>query len=146
MIVYDLKCKNDHRFEGWFRDSATYDAQRKARKVDCPLCGSTKIEKAPMAPRLGKSKGEMEHAEKRANELARKILEDVKELRKQVEENCDYVGEKFAEEARRIHYGETESRGIYGEATEEESKALEEEDIKFQRVPWTSKRNKRKEN
>jgi hypothetical protein len=140
MIVYDLKCPNEHKFEGWFRDSATYDAQRKARKVDCPVCGSTKIDKAPMAPRLGKGVGDGERAEKRARALARKILSDVKKLKEHVETNCDYVGDKFAEEARKIHYGEKEARGIYGEATDAETKELADEDIKFAHIPWPSKR------
>ena len=141
MILYDLRCKNDHKFEAWFRDSGSYDAQRKAHKVDCPFCGTTKVEKAPMAPRLGRGTGDQDRAEKRAREVARKILDDVRALRNAVEENCDYVGDKFAEEAKRIHFGETEGRGIYGEATEEESKELEENDIKFARIPWVPRRN-----
>lgn len=136
MIVYELKCKNDHQFDGWFRDSAAYDVQRKARKIGCPVCGTAKVEKAPMAPRLGKGTGDSERADERARALARKVLADVKQLRKQVEANCDYVGERFAEEARRIHYGETEQRGIYGEASDEETRSLEDEDIKVARIPW----------
>lgn len=143
MIVYDLKCKNDHQFEAWFRDSATYDAQRKSRKVDCPYCGTTKIEKAPMAPRLGKGTavGDGESAELRAREVARKILSDMRALRQAVEKNCDYVGENFAEEAKKIHYGESDERAIYGEATEEESQELEDENVKFARIPWVNRRN-----
>ncbi len=140
MILYELKCKHDHQFEAWFRDSATFDTQRKARKVDCPFCGTTKVEKAPMAPRLARGKGEQDRAEKRAREVARKILDDVKALRTVVEENCDYVGDQFSEEAKRIHFGEAEERGIYGEATDEESKELEKHDIKFARIPWGSRR------
>ena len=136
MIVYELKCKNDHQFEGWFRDSAAYDVQRKARKVCCPVCGTAKVEKALMAPRLGKGTGDSERADEQARALSRKVLAEVKQLRKQVEANCDYVGERFAEEARRIHYGETEQRGIYGEASDEETRALEDEDIKVARIPW----------
>jgi hypothetical protein len=140
MILYELKCKHDHQFEAWFRDSATFDAQRKARKVDCPFCGSTKIEKAPMAPRLVRGKGEWGSAEKRAREVARKILDDVKALRAVVEQNCDYVGDQFAEEAKRIHYGEADERGIYGEATEEESEDLQKHEIKYARIPWVARR------
>ncbi|MBM3570162.1 MAG: DUF1178 family protein [Alphaproteobacteria bacterium] len=128
MIVFDLKCRKDHRFEAWFPDSAAYERQVKAKKVACPECGATKIAKAPMAPALKRSESDI-----RAAAEARKML--VK-MREQVEKNCDYVGPQFAEEARRIHHGETDARNIYGEATAEESKALREEGVDFGEVPW----------
>jgi hypothetical protein len=131
MINFSLRCADGHEFEGWFRDGATYDKQAKSGKVSCPDCGSTKVEKAPMAPRLAKSssKPEMSLAEMRKALLA---------LRKHVEANCDYVGPRFAEEARKIHYGEVERRSIYGESTLDEAKELSEEGIAFGRVPWIS--------
>ena len=141
MILYCLKCSNGHTFEAWFRDSATYDRQSGAGKVDCPFCGDSRVNKAPMAPHLGKHGGRGETAEERATVVARQILQAVGQLRNQVEENCDYVGDKFAEEARRIHYGETEARGIYGEATDEEASELEDEGIEYERVPWLPRRN-----
>src|SRR5687767_9488011 len=119
MILYDLRCSRDHAFEGWFRDSKAYDGQRRSGRVVCPICSDKKIRKAPMAPRLAKPS---QSAEAEA-------LTALRQVRRQIETNCDYVGERFAEEARKIHYGETGKRGIYGEATESDSKALADEGI-----------------
>src|SRR5262245_11002265 len=110
MIRYQLTCKKEHSFEGWFRDSAAYDAQAKKKLVSCPVCGSTKVAKAPMAPAVSK-KGELAEA---ANK-AKQVKEFVLNLRKQVEENSEYVGDRFPTEARAIHYGDAEERQIYGE-------------------------------
>src|SRR5579883_397923 len=112
MILFTLRCAGGHEFEGWFRDGHTFEAQQKAGEIACPECGDTAVEKAVMAALL--------------------------ELRRQVEANCDYVGDRFAEEARRIHYGEVDPHGIYGEATEEESRELIEEGIEIRRIPWIS--------
>jgi hypothetical protein len=140
MILYDLRCVAGHAFEGWFRDSAAYDAQAKARKVVCPVCGSKKVEKALMAPRLGRRNRrdgkEPAPAEKTVTVQQAEMLKALRTMRKQIESNCDYVGERFPEEARRIHYGETEERGIYGEASDSEAEALNEEGIAVSRVPW----------
>lgn len=133
MIVFDLKCRNDHQFQGWFKNGDAFDAQSAAGEVSCPLCGDTKVEKAPMAPRLVKSRGDA--VERRAQVMA-EVKRALGELRSQVEEKCDYVGDKFPEEARKIHYGETEARGIYGEATKEEADALEDEGIEVASIPW----------
>jgi len=154
MILFDLQCAKGHRFESWFRDGATYDSQAAGRKLACPLCGSRKVEKAPMAPRIGKSRppameaptvepkpvaatektaAGMPAAEKAA--LAEQ-MRTLRALRKKIEENCDYVGPEFAEEARKIHYGESDPRGIYGETTSEEAEALDDEGIEFARIPW----------
>jgi|SRR5271167_1022972 len=148
MIVYSLHCTKHHEFEAWFRDSAAYDAQRAKRAVTCPECGSTKIEKAPMAPRL--SKGSRQDAaeasappqspaqgaaptSRSAALMARGALEAI---RKEIEAKCDYVGPQFAEEARKIHYGETPKRDIYGETSDAEADALAQEGVEFQRIPW----------
>jgi len=140
MIVYQLRCGNDHEFEAWFRDSATYEEQAAAGDVVCPFCANTKVSKAVMAPNIATRKSAPSDAqdnrdEERAREVAEKILEAVGEIRRHVEDNCDDVGDKFAEEARRIHYGETEERGIYGSATEEEADELVEEGVEFYRLP-----------
>ncbi len=127
MILYDLRCGQDHGFEGWFRDSKAYDGQRRAGRVVCPVCGDKKVRKAPMAPRVAKNRSGASEAE---------ALTTLRQMRQQVEANCDYVGERFAEEARKIHYGETEKRGIYGEATESASKELADEGIEVGRIPW----------
>lgn len=133
MIKYELKCRKDHVFEAWFYDSATYDKQATAGKVVCPVCNSRKVTKAPMAPRIGKSKAEKAAAE--AKEIA-KVREALTELRDHVEKNADYVGDQFAEEARKIHYGEADKRNIYGEATKEEAKELVEEGVDVAMIPW----------
>lgn len=144
MIVYQLICGNDHEFEAWFRDSATYERQVADGDVACPFCANADVGKAIMAPNIstGKTKarsapkdGEPDKAEVRARELAAKILEAVGDIREHVEANCDDVGDRFAEEARRIHYGETEERGIYGRATDDEAGELDDEGIEFFRLP-----------
>jgi hypothetical protein len=128
MIVYELRCAEDHVFEGWFRNSDAFDAQAEGGQVECPVCGSTDVRKAPMAPRIGKSAAEREAA---------KVMHDkLNELCRQVEERCVYVGNDFAEEARKIHYGETEHRDIYGQTTADEAASLRDEGVAFAAIPW----------
>lgn len=148
MIVYDLKCRKDHVFEAWFPDSASFAEQVEAGKVLCPVCGSRKVTKALMAPNLLKgARGEAEppcqpsEVAVADTEKAAELRGLLRELREHVESNCDYVGEDFAEEARKIHYGEEESRGIYGEASDDEAKALEDEGVTVQKVPWLPREN-----
>ena len=130
MIVYNLRCKNSHEFEGWFKDSAAFDAQAASGKLACPLCESRKVEKAIMAPSVSGAKKEPATADE-----SRKMRHFMTGLRKYVQENADYVGPKFAEEARKIHYGETEERHIYGEATLKEAKELVEEGVDVAPLP-----------
>ena len=168
MIVFDLKCKKEHVFEAWFRDSAAYAEQVEAGVVRCPVCGSSQVEKALMAPNVTTRRQNKESATASpavnapapggpvsppappakmspaagsvtTNADVEKVIEvmqALKELRENVERECDYVGSDFAEEARKIHYGEREPRGIYGESSDEDAKALEEEGVEFARVPW----------
>lgn len=146
MIVYSLRCAKNHDFEAWFRDSEAYEAQASRRAIACPECDSTKVNKAPMAPHLlrGKSaereRGLAERpaagAKQPAGEaavMAKNILET---LRREIEAKCEYVGERFAEEARKIHYGEVKRRDIYGQASSAEADALTEEGVDFHRIPW----------
>jgi hypothetical protein len=133
MILFKLKCSAEHEFEGWFRDGATYERQAKRGLIDCPTCGDTAIEKAPMAPRLARSAAPEKAPTPPAPEQMRRMLQQV---RRHVETTCDYVGERFAEEARRIHHGQADSRGIYGEASDAESRALADEGIEVARLPW----------
>jgi len=140
MIKYSVRCENTHEFEGWFKDSATFDAQAKSGDIVCPHCGNTKVSKAPMSPRISKSSNTGSTPEARAREVAERILEAAQQMRKEVEANCDYVGDQFADEARRIHYGEADERGIYGEASDEETQELDEEGIEVYRLP-TIRRN-----
>lgn len=133
MIVYDLKCRKDHVFEAWFPDSAAFDAQAGAGKVVCPVCGSNKVIKAPMAPRLAPRKNGETAA---ADPEAANVMRQLRDLRAQVEKNCDYVGDRFAEEARKIHYREVDPRGIYGEASPQEANDLRDEGIEVGVIPW----------
>jgi hypothetical protein len=131
VIVYNLRCRNSHEFEGWFKDSAAYDAQSQGGKVLCPVCNSRKVEKAIMAPAVGS-------AARKSSQTAdeqKQMRQFMTGLRKYVQSNADYVGPKFAEEARKIHYGETEHRHIYGEATIEEAKELVEEGVDVAPLP-----------
>jgi hypothetical protein len=140
MIVFDLLCGNDHEFESWFQDSAAFEKLVKAGHVACPACGDTKITKSLMAPAVSgtRKKGDRKKAiSAKAAQQMGQYMEAVKEMREQVEKNCDYVGEKFPEEARKMHYGEAETRNIYGEASDSEAEALKEEGVEVQRIPWT---------
>lgn len=128
MIVYSLRCKTGHEFEGWFKDSAAFDTQAASGKLVCPSCHSRKVEKAIMAPSVSGTK-------KSAPEEMRRMHQYMTGLRKYVRDNAEYVGPRFAEEARRIHYGETDERQIYGESTVEEAVELVEEGIDVAPLP-----------
>jgi len=163
MIRYALNCEQGHSFESWFANSAAYDKQAKRALVSCPVCGSAKVEKALMTPRLSRA----DIAEPQPPSPApptpappkpiqpaplppippgktpvaimspqeREVRQKLKELRDHVTKNASYVGPRFPEEARKIHYGETEHRSIYGEASPEEAKALHDEGIEFHPLP-----------
>jgi hypothetical protein len=140
VIAYNLICRDGHEFEGWFKDSAAYDAQAKKGVLTCPFCGDDDVKKAIMAPAVKtsvtKAKGRQEVAQADANKPdAQKLRQFMAGYRKFVEENAEYVGPKFPEEARKIHYGETEERHIYGESTLGEARELIEEGIQIAPVP-----------
>ena len=144
MILYELKCHRGHAFEAWFLNGAIYDSQQASGDVSCPHCGTTGVSKAPMAPNIARGRSEPSQglgSEYRAQEVVEKILEAVDGLREEIEENCDYVGDEFAEEAKRIHFGESEERGIYGEATEKEADELDDEGVEYFRFPTPRCRN-----
>jgi hypothetical protein len=154
MIRYALVCDRRHNFEAWFQSSANYDKQAKRALVSCPTCGSTKIEKAIMAPSISRAGKRQEQAIV-ANELPatspapaetvapvamlspqeREVRKKLKELRDHLIKNADNVGKKFPEEARKMHYGEIEHRSIYGEASPRDAKELYEEGIDFHPLP-----------
>jgi hypothetical protein len=147
MILFDLQCAKKHVFESWFKDSAAYERQAKRGLVTCPYCGSAKVEKALMAPRLsGTRKSRKAKPEGSASpvavaadpttENAAELHRQLAQLRRHIETNFDAVGDRFAEEARKIHYGEVAQRSIYGRTTAEEARALEEEGVEFAPVPW----------
>jgi len=143
MIVFDLKCPHNHTFEAWFRSSADYETQREQGIVECPFCGSTDISKALMAPNVA-AKSNSKSApvpavtnsqDPKVQELAAQAQELFQKVREHVEDSCDYVGNDFAEEARKIHYGESEERGIYGESTAEETQELLDEGVEILPLP-----------
>ena len=142
MIRYALGCETGHTFESWFNNSAAYDRQAARGLIACPLCGSTKVEKAIMSPALsGAREDSAPAAEPEKTPVAIVSKEEVevrkkpKELRDHVVKNADYVGEKFPEEARRMHYGEIEHRSIYGEASPDAARSLADEGIEFHPLP-----------
>jgi hypothetical protein len=145
MIVYDLACDKGHQFEAWFKDSSAYDRQEKKKQLSCAVCGSTRVRKAPMAPRIGSGKkdsaedaapSQASYANHPEMKKAAALMKELAELRRHVEKNADYVGAKFADEARKMHYGEKDRRNIYGEASNEDAQELSEEGIEFARIPW----------
>jgi hypothetical protein len=155
MIRYALICDEGHDFESWFPNSATFDKQAKRGLVTCPLCGSAKVEKAIMAPKLVRGGSAVEgraapaSAEQpppvASNEpkasvammspQEQELRKKLKELREHLVRNADYVGRRFPEEARKMHYGEIEHRSIYGEASPEDARELHEEGIEFHPLP-----------
>jgi hypothetical protein len=134
MIVFDLICAKKHTFEAWFKDSKAFDDLRRKGQVECPTCGDSKVEKALMAPNISTSKKQAQAAKESA--IAAQAKQMLVKMQKHVEDNCDYVGPAFAEEVRKIHYGETEKRDIYGEATKAEAVELHEEGVDFTAIPW----------
>ncbi len=158
MIRYALACDQGHTFESWFQNSAAYDKQAKRGLVTCPHCGSAKVEKALMAPQLSgtKKRGKTPAPSQDApapqvpapvpapdapapvammSPPEREFRKKLKELRDHLTKNADYVGQKFPEEARKMHYGEIEHRSIYGEASPQDAKELHEEGIEFHPLP-----------
>ncbi|MEQ9518895.1 MAG: DUF1178 family protein [Parvibaculum sp.] len=138
MIKYRLVCELEHEFDGWFAGSAAYDEQVAGGDIACPFCGSQKIEKALMAPSVVTSK--KTKAVSTPDGAAEQVQMFMSKVRAHVEANFDYVGDQFADEARRIHYGETASREIYGEATLDDAKDLIEEGVSVAPLPGANKR------
>jgi len=149
MIRYALRCDRDHDFESWFQSSSAYDSQVKRKLVTCPICGSAKVDKAIMAPRIVGKKGRDKApvpveapAEPVAPESTplmmaqeRELRAKIKELRDHIVKNADNVGERFPNEARKMHYGDIEHRPIYGEASAEEARALIDEGVEVSPLP-----------
>ena len=134
MIRFSLICDRDHEFEAWFRNNDDFDRQKKRGFVDCPTCGSKKVGKALMAPAVSTGRSQ-EKIALAMNEAQKNAMAEMKALSEKMRENADYVGDKFAEEARKIHFGETDARGIYGEATLDEAKSLAEDGVGFMPIP-----------
>ncbi|MEX0503235.1 DUF1178 family protein [Alphaproteobacteria bacterium LSUCC0719] len=170
MIKYQLICEDDHQFEGWFGDSAAFESQQESGLLTCPACGSGAVRRALMAPNLASPKTRKSPAPDRIadgrseqmadgaaghgpvgpgaaaipQEAARRLhamMTEMRSLQKKIKDECRDVGDQFAEEARKIHYGEVEPEGIYGHATAEEREALDQEGIDVLDMPWLPKDN-----
>ncbi|HVY86798.1 MAG TPA: DUF1178 family protein [Caulobacterales bacterium] len=129
MIRYDLKCSNGDEFEGWFGSIADFDQQAEKGLIQCPVCGDPHISKAPMAPAVHTARSKAAREERAVTmAMAAKVREHIKE-------NFDYVGDRFADEARKMHEGEANERAIWGEATPEEARALAEEGVPVAPLP-----------
>jgi len=150
MIHYQLRCSRGHEFDGWFSDSAAFDKQAKRGLVECPVCADVKVTRAMMAPAVATRDAPPAAVEKpRATEtqatppapvaggkMPAHLRAMLQHMRAEIEKHCDYVGPAFAEEARKMHHGESEKRGIYGETTPSEAETLAEEGIEVSRIPW----------
>lgn len=152
MIHYQLQCGQAHGFDGWFKDSASFEKQAKRGLIECPECGGTDIERALMAPALAKrdvvpvpvatppvpttTQAVEPPAKVAAGRLPAQMRAALQRMRAEVEKNCDYVGPDFADQARAMHRGEIEPRAIYGESTEEQAENLAEEGVPVAKIPW----------
>ena len=148
MISFDLRCANAHVFEAWFSNSDAYRQQSQQGELACPICGDTDLDKALMAPNVSTravvgpkpaANVSPSPVATAATTRAAELMQMVRALREEVEKNFDNVGDTFAEEAKKIHYGEVDHRNIYGEMTPDESAELHEEGIEFGVLPWPSK-------
>jgi hypothetical protein len=149
MIRYNLRCERGHAFESWFQSSSAYEAQEKRKLVNCPICGSAKVERAIMAPQIVSKKGRDSTAPAPAVTTdvsapastplmmapERELRAKLKELRDHIVKNADNVGERFPNEARKMHYGDIEHRPIYGEASPEEARSLIDEGVEVSPLP-----------
>jgi hypothetical protein len=150
MIRYNLRCETGHEFESWFQSSSAYESQERRHLINCPACGSAKVERAIMAPRIIGKKGRDKPAPEAAAPAAeapatestslmmaqeRELRAKLKELRDHIVKNADNVGERFPNEARKMHYGDIEHRPIYGEASPEEARALVDEGVEVSPLP-----------
>jgi hypothetical protein len=144
MIHYQLCCAEGHEFDGWFSGSAGFEVQAAQNLIACPSCGDTNVNRALMAPSLARKGRDVTiippeppaPEQKLAVQLPEPVRTALQKLRTEIERNCDYVGENFATEARKIHYGEAAPRGIYGESTPEEVEALADDGIEIAQIPW----------
>jgi hypothetical protein len=162
MIHYQLRCADSHEFDGWFKDSAAFEKLAAAGMVQCPACGDGRVTRALMAPAIPKKGRPARNARPEfpavdaptvappvpaappvpvgpraaTGPMPAQVRALLQRIRSEVEKSCDYVGPDFAEEARRMARGESDRRGIYGEASEADSEALREEGIEVARIPW----------
>ena len=140
MIKYILKCKNKHEFESWFSDSSEFEKLKKKDLLECIFCGSQKIEKSIMSPKVLNSSSVLSTDHQTQQEL-NKAKKDLQNIRKFVEKNFKYVGDKFSQEVRNLYYDKKGKKNIYGVGTPEEREELKEEGIELTTIPWIDKEN-----
>ena len=146
MISFDLRCPHDHVFEAWFSNSDAYEEQAKTGGLLCPICGSVELKKSLMSPNVSAGGDHAPAAPKTqlpaasgGSEKGAELMRLARAVRDQVEQNFEHVGEGFAEEAKKIHFGETEHRDIYGEMTPDEAVDLRDDGVEFGVLPWPTK-------
>ena len=135
MIKFDLICDEQHRFEAWFSSNSDFENQRDRKLVECPHCGSVNVEKALMAPSVSTARSKEASMNLAMNTTQKAAIEQLRQAVKTIRDNSEDVGERFPEEARKIHYGETEERGIIGQAKPDEVKSLLEEGVGVAPLP-----------
>ena len=135
MIKFSLKCDNGHGFEAWFRDSGDYETQNKRGFLECPACGSSHVSKALMAPNVATARKREEVAVATGNAVQREVVAKLQAMAREVRKSGEDVGTRFPEEARKIHYGESDARGIYGKASPEEVTKLLDEGVEIMPLP-----------
>ena len=138
MIKYKLQCKNLHMFESWFRTSDDYQKLNDEQLLSCEICGSKSISKSLMSPRVNSQ--EKKQTIDTLKTLPTKEQKFLKELKKEIEKNCEYVGDNFEKEARAIHYGDSPERSIYGKTTYKEAKSLYDDGITVTPLPWVDRK------
>ena len=139
MIKFDLICENQHIFEASFDDSNSFEKQKRKKQIECPLCNSSSISKSVMAPNISGKSTSSAKINRQKKKLFSNYNKQLNKIKSEIEKNFTYVGKKFPEEARKIHYGEAKDKPIYGEATEKESQELVDEGIGLVRLPFSKK-------
>ena len=139
MIKFDLICENQHIFEASFDDSNSFEKQKSRKQIECPFCNSSKISKSVMAPNISGKSTSSAKINREKKKLFSNYNKQMNKIKSEIEKNFTYVGKKFPEEARKIHYGEARDKPIYGEATEKESQDLADEGIALVRLPFSKK-------
>ncbi len=139
MIKFDLICGNKHVFEASFDDSSSFERQKKKKQIECPYCNSSNVSKSVMAPNISNKSSSSIKINREKNKLFSNYNKQLNKIKSEIEKNFTYVGKKFPEEARKIHYGEAKDKPIYGEATEKESQELVDEGISLVRLPFSKK-------
>ena len=150
MIHYQLRCDQDHEFDGWFNGSSGFESQAARGLIECPVCASTRVDRALMAPAVSTRDAPDPKPPvpvptqqvlppagmPQGAKMPARLVAMLRQMRAEVEKNCDYVGPNFAEEARKIHHGEVDPHGIYGETTPDEAESLADEGIAIHSIPW----------